>query len=172
MDRLIYTALAGINERRPQRQVEANDLANVSTVGFKKSFDQALIAIKTRGDGYDTRIQPQSRTTDRINLEPGARMVTNKALDIAGWKAKDLDLIEANEAFAAQSCAVVKELGLPMEKVNVNGGAIALGHPIGASGTRVFVTLVHEMQKRGSKKGLATLCIGGGMGIALCVEKS
>ena len=83
MDRLIYTALAGINERRPQRQVEANDLANVSTVGFKKSFDQALIAIKTRGDGYDTRIQPQSRTTDRINLEPGARMVTNKALDIA-----------------------------------------------------------------------------------------
>ena len=78
MDRLIYTALAGINERRPQRQVEANDLANVSTVGFKKSFDQALIAIKTRGDGYDTRIQPQSRTTDRINLEPGARMVTNK----------------------------------------------------------------------------------------------
>ena len=83
MDRLIYTALAGINEQRPQRQVEANDLANVSTVGFKKSFDQALIAIKTRGDGYDTRIQPQSRTTDRINLEPGARMVTNKALDIA-----------------------------------------------------------------------------------------
>ena len=96
---------------------------------------------------------------------------SNKALDIAGWKAKDLDLIEANEAFAAQSCAVVKELGLPIEKVNVNGGAIALGHPIGASGTRVFVTLVHEMQKRNSKKGLATLCIGGGMGIAMCIER-
>ena len=92
---------------------------------------------------------------------------SKKALQIAGWESKDLDLIEANEAFAAQSCAVVKELSLPMEKVNVNGGAIALGHPIGASGTRVFVTLIHEMVKRDSKKGLATLCIGGGMGIAM-----
>jgi len=97
---------------------------------------------------------------------------SNKALKIAGWTSKDLDLIEANEAFAAQSCAVVKELSLPMEKVNVNGGAIALGHPIGASGTRVFVTLVHEMLKRNSKKGLATLCIGGGMGVAMCVGRS
>ena len=96
---------------------------------------------------------------------------SKKALEIAGWKSKDLDLIEANEAFAAQSCAVVKELSLPMEKVNVNGGAIALGHPIGASGTRVFVTLIHEMLKRNSKKGLATLCIGGGMGVAMCIEK-
>ena len=97
---------------------------------------------------------------------------SKKALEIAGWKSKDLDLIEANEAFAAQGCAVVKELSLPMEKVNVNGGAIALGHPIGASGTRVFVTLVHEMLKRNSKKGLATLCIGGGMGVAMCIERS
>ena len=96
---------------------------------------------------------------------------SKKALEIAGWKSQDLDLIEANEAFAAQSCAVVKELSLPMEKVNVNGGAIALGHPIGASGTRVFVTLIHEMLKRNSKKGLATLCIGGGMGVAMCVER-
>mgnify|MGYP001226014821 CR=1 FL=1 len=96
---------------------------------------------------------------------------SKKALDIAGWNSKDLDLIEANEAFAAQSLAVVKELSLPMEKVNVNGGAIALGHPIGASGTRIFVTLIHEMQRRGSKKGLATLCIGGGMGIAMCIER-
>tara|TARA_B100001540_G_C15739190_1_gene611402 strand:+ start:47 stop:1231 length:1185 start_codon:yes stop_codon:yes gene_type:complete len=96
---------------------------------------------------------------------------SKKALEIAGWKAKDLDLIEANEAFAAQSCAVIKELSLPMEKVNVNGGAIALGHPIGASGTRVFVTLIHEMIKRDVKKGLATLCIGGGMGVAMCVER-
>ena len=77
----------------------------------------------------------------------------------------------ANEAFAAQSCAGVKELSLPMEKVNVNGGAIALGHPIGASGTRIFVTLVHEMLKRDVKKGLATLCIGGGMGVAMCIER-
>ena len=96
---------------------------------------------------------------------------SNKALEIAGWKSKDLDLVEANEAFAAQSCAVIKELSLPMEKVNVNGGAIALGHPIGASGTRVFVTLIHEMLKRDSKKGLATLCIGGGMGVAMCIER-
>ena len=96
---------------------------------------------------------------------------SKKALEIAGWKPKDLDLIEANEAFAAQSCAVVKELSLPMEKVNVNGGAIALGHPIGASGTRIFVTLVHEMLKRDVKKGLATLCIVGGMGVAMCIER-
>jgi len=96
---------------------------------------------------------------------------SKKALEIAGWKSKDLDLIEANEAFAAQSCAVVKELSLPMEKVNVNGGAIAIGHPIGASGTRIFVTLIHEMLKRDSKKGLATLCIGGGMGVAMCIER-
>ncbi|MFZ5734473.1 MAG: acetyl-CoA C-acetyltransferase [Pseudomonadota bacterium] len=93
------------------------------------------------------------------------------ALKKAGWKADDLDLIEANEAFAAQACAVNKDLGWDTSKVNVNGGAIAIGHPIGASGARVLVTLLHEMQKRDSKKGLATLCIGGGMGIALCVER-
>ena len=95
-----------------------------------------------------------------------------KALEKAGWKINDLDLIESNEAFAAQSLAVIKDLGLPEEKVNVNGGAIALGHPIGASGTRILVTLVHEMQKRKAKRGLATLCIGGGMGIAMCIENS
>jgi acetyl-CoA C-acetyltransferase len=92
------------------------------------------------------------------------------ALKKAGWSAADLDLVEANEAFAAQACAVNKDLGWDTSKVNVNGGAIALGHPIGASGARVLVTLLHEMQKRNAKKGLATLCIGGGMGIALCVE--
>jgi len=93
------------------------------------------------------------------------------ALKKAGWKIDDLDLIEANEAFAAQACAVNKDLGWDTSKVNVNGGAIALGHPIGASGARVLVTLLHEMQKRNVKKGLATLCIGGGMGIAMCVER-
>jgi acetyl-CoA C-acetyltransferase len=93
------------------------------------------------------------------------------ALQRAGWKIEDLDLIEANEAFAAQACAVNKDLGWDTDKVNVNGGAIALGHPIGASGARVLTTLLFEMQKRGSKKGLATLCIGGGMGIAMCVER-
>lgn len=93
------------------------------------------------------------------------------ALEKAGWTVDDLDLIEANEAFAAQACAVNNDMGWDTEKVNVNGGAIALGHPIGASGARVLITLLHEMQKRDAKKGLATLCIGGGMGIALCVER-
>ncbi|WP_319797764.1 acetyl-CoA C-acetyltransferase [Nitrobacter sp.] len=94
------------------------------------------------------------------------------ALKKAGWNVGDLDLIEANEAFAAQACAVNKDLGWDTSKVNVNGGAIAIGHPVGASGARVLVTLLHEMQKRDAKKGLATLCIGGGMGIAMCVERS
>ena len=96
---------------------------------------------------------------------------SKKALKLAGWDIKDVDLFEINEAFAAQSLAVLKTLSIPEEKVNVNGGAIALGHPIGASGTRILVTLVHEMIKRDVKKGLATLCIGGGMGIAMCVER-
>ena len=96
---------------------------------------------------------------------------SKKALEIAGWHIKDVDLFEINEAFAAQSLAVLKTLSIPEEKVNVNGGAIALGHPIGASGTRILVTLIHEMIKRDVKKGLATLCIGGGMGIAMCIER-
>jgi acetyl-CoA C-acetyltransferase len=96
---------------------------------------------------------------------------TRKALGRAGWKVDDLDLVEANEAFAAQALAVNKDLGWDTSKVNVNGGAIAIGHPIGASGARVLTTLVHEMQKRDAKKGLATLCIGGGMGVAMCLER-
>ena len=96
---------------------------------------------------------------------------SKKALDLAGWSIKDVDLFEINEAFAAQSIAVINTLSIPEEKVNVNGGAIALGHPIGASGTRILVTLIHEMIKRDVKKGLATLCIGGGMGIAMCIER-
>jgi acetyl-CoA C-acetyltransferase len=98
---------------------------------------------------------------------PASRLALKKA----GWSVGDLDLIEANEAFAAQACAVNKDMGWDPAKVNVNGGAIAIGHPIGASGARVLVTLLHEMQKRDARKGLATLCIGGGMGIALCVER-
>ena len=97
---------------------------------------------------------------------------SKKALAKAGWQIGDLDLIESNEAFAAQSLAVIKDLGISKEKVNVNGGAIALGHPIGASGARILVTLIHEMQKRKVKKGLATLCIGGGMGISMCIENN
>ncbi len=96
---------------------------------------------------------------------------SRKALEKAGWKVEDLDLIEANEAFAAQALAVGKDMGWDADKVNVNGGAIAIGHPIGASGARVLTTLLYEMQRRDAKKGLATLCIGGGMGIAMCVER-
>jgi len=98
---------------------------------------------------------------------PASRMALKKA----GWSTSDLDLVESNEAFAAQACAVNKALGLDSAKVNVNGGAIAIGHPIGASGGRILVTLLYEMQKRNAKKGLATMCIGGGMGIAVCVER-
>jgi acetyl-CoA C-acetyltransferase len=124
------------------------------------------------------------------NIEPLARVVSwasvgvdpsimgtgpipsvRKALEKAGWSINDLDLIESNEAFAAQACAVNKELGWDTSKVNVNGGAIAIGHPIGASGARILVTLLHQMKRQDAKKGLATLCIGGGMGIALCVER-
>jgi len=108
---------------------------------------------------------------DPAIMGSGPIPASRKALEKAGWKIGDLDLIEANEAFAAQAIAVNKDLGWDTEKVNVNGGAIAIGHPIGASGARVFVTLLHEMQKRNAKKGLATLCIGGGMGIALTVER-
>jgi acetyl-CoA C-acetyltransferase len=108
---------------------------------------------------------------DPAIMGSGPIPATRKALEKAGWKASDLDLAEANEAFAAQAIAVNRDLGWDTSKVNVNGGAIAIGHPIGASGARVLITLLHEMQKRDAKKGLATLCIGGGMGIALAVER-
>ena len=101
----------------------------------------------------------------------GSIPASRKVLEKAGWKVKDLDLVEANEAFAAQALAVNKDMGWDPAIVNVNGGAIAIGHPTGASGARALVTLLHEMQRRGAKKGLATLCVGGGMGIALAVER-
>ncbi len=108
---------------------------------------------------------------DPAIMGTGPIPASRAALEKAGWSTDDLDLIEANEAFAAQALAVNKDLGWDTDKVNVNGGAIAIGHPVGASGTRVLVTLLHEMQKRDAKRGLATLCIGGGMGIAMCVER-
>jgi len=142
-------------------------------------------------DGAAAVVLMKESEAKKRNLEPLAKIVSwatcgvdpslmgsgpipasKKALDKANWKISDLDLVESNEAFAAQSLAVIKDLGIPEEKVNVNGGAIALGHPIGASGTRILVTLLHEMVRRNCKKGLATLCIGGGMGIAMCVERS
>jgi acetyl-CoA C-acetyltransferase len=108
---------------------------------------------------------------DPAVMGTGPIPASRSALKKAGWKVEDLDLIEANEAFAAQACAVNKDLGWNPAMVNVNGGAIAIGHPIGASGARVLVTLLYEMEKRHAKKGLATLCIGGGMGIAMCIER-
>jgi len=108
---------------------------------------------------------------DPAVMGTGPIPASQKALEKAGWTVDDLDLIEANEAFAAQACAVNKALNLDLDKVNVNGGAIALGHPIGASGCRLLVTLLYEMRRRNVNKGLATLCIGGGMGIAMCVER-
>ena len=138
----------------------------------------AAVVLMSEEDAAKRGVTPLARIVSwaTCGVDPaimgiGPVSATRKALEKAGWKLGDVDLIEANEAFAAQSCAVGKELGFDPAKLNVNGGAIALGHPIGASGARVLVTLLHEMQKRGSKKGLATLCIGGGMGIAMCVER-
>jgi acetyl-CoA C-acetyltransferase len=109
---------------------------------------------------------------DPATMGMGPVPASRKALQRAGWKAEDVNLFELNEAFAAQACAVNKELGIDPAKVNVNGGAIAIGHPIGASGCRILVTLLHEMQRREARKGLAALCIGGGMGVSLAVERA
>src|SRR5712671_3128907 len=138
----------------------------------------AAVVLMTAAEAGKRGVKPLARIVawatagvDPAIMGTGPIPASRLALKKAGWSAKDLDLVEANEAFAAQACAVNRDLGWDVEKVNVNGGAIALGHPIGASGARVLVTLLHEMQKRDAKKGLATLCIGGGMGIAMCVER-
>ena len=138
----------------------------------------AAVVLMTAAEAAKRGLTPLARIASwaQAGVDPafmgtGPIPASRRALEKAGWKAEDLDLIESNEAFAAQSCAVARDLGFDMERVNVNGGAIALGHPIGASGTRILVTLLHEMQKRDAKRGLATLCIGGGMGIAMCVER-
>ncbi|MGB8843254.1 MAG: acetyl-CoA C-acetyltransferase [Aliidongia sp.] len=138
----------------------------------------AALVLMSAEEGVRRGVKPLARIVSwaTVGVDPaimgsGPIPASRAALKKAGWSPDDLDLIEANEAFAAQACAVNKDLGWDPAKVNVNGGAIALGHPIGASGARVLVTLLHEMQKRDAKKGLATLCIGGGMGIALCVAR-
>ena len=133
----------------------------MSDTEAKKKKIQRLVTIKSWA----------SCGVDPALMGTGPIPSSKKALELAGWSIKDVDLFEINEAFAAQSLAVIKTLSIPEEKINVNGGAIALGHPIGASGTRILVTLIHEMIKRDVHKGLATLCIGGGMGIAMCVER-
>jgi len=138
----------------------------------------AAVVLMTADEAKRRGIKPLARIVSwaTVGVDPalmgsGPIPASRLALKRAGWRVEDLDLIEANEAFAAQACAVNKDLGFDTEKVNVNGGAIALGHPVGASGTRILVTLLHELHKRNAKRGLATLCIGGGMGIAMCVER-
>ncbi len=138
----------------------------------------AAVLLMTEDEAERRGIEPLARIASwaTAGVDPqimgtGPIPASRKALEKAGWKVGDLDLVEANEAFAAQSCAVVRDLGLDPAIVNVNGGAIAIGHPIGASGARVLNTLLFEMTRRGSSKGLATLCIGGGMGVAMCVER-
>jgi acetyl-CoA C-acetyltransferase len=164
-----------------------------SVAGLRPAFtkDGTVTAANASGinDGAAALVLMTAKEAERRGLKPIARLAawaqagvppeimgtgpipaTKKALEKAGWKVSDLDLIESNEAFAAQSLSVVRELGLDPAKVNVNGGAIAIGHPIGASGARILTTLLHEMKRSGAKKGLATLCVGGGMGVALAVE--
>ena len=165
----------GLGKLRPAFDKEGSVTAgNASGIN-----DGAAAVVLMSAKEADTRgVQPLARIVswatcgvDPSIMGTGPIPASRKALEKAGWKVDDLDLIEANEAFAAQALSVNKDLGWDPEKVNVNGGAIALGHPIGASGTRILITLLHEMQRRDAKKALATLCIGGGMGIAMCVER-
>jgi acetyl-CoA C-acetyltransferase len=183
-DPLVFAADEFIN-----RKTSAEALA-----GLRPAFDKAggVTAGNASGinDGAAAVLVMSAKKADQLGLQPLARIASyatvaldpaymgmgpvpasTRALQRAGWKPADLDLLEINEAFAAQACAVHKEMGWDTNKVNVNGGAIAIGHPIGASGCRILVTLLHEMQRRGAKKGIASLCIGGGMGVALTVER-
>ena len=183
-DPIVFAADEFIN-----RKTSAEALA-----GLRPAFDKAgsVTAGNASGlnDGAAAVLVMSAKRADQLGLQPLARIASyasaaldpafmgmgpvpaaTKALQRAGWKPADLDLLEINEAFAAQACAVHKEMGWDTSKVNVNGGAIAIGHPIGASGCRILVTLLHEMQRRGAKKGIASLCIGGGMGVALTVER-
>jgi len=167
-----YEALAGL---RP-----AFDKQGSVTAGNASGLNDgaAALVVMTAEAAAQRGITPLARIASWANagvapeiMGTGPIPASRKALAKAGWSVGDLDLIESNEAFAAQSLCVVRELGLDPEKVNVNGGAIAIGHPIGASGARILTTLLHEMKRRDAKKGLATLCVGGGMGVALCVER-
>jgi acetyl-CoA C-acetyltransferase len=169
------TTLEGIGKLRPAFDKEGSvTAANASGLNDGAAAVVLMKASQAQKEGRQVlaRIVSWAHAgVDPSIMGTGPIPASRMALQKAGWKVEDLDLIEANEAFAAQACAVNKELGWDTSKVNVNGGAIALGHPIGASGARVLVTLLHEMGKRNSKKGLATLCIGGGMGIAMCLER-
>ncbi|QUS55718.1 acetyl-CoA C-acetyltransferase [Pseudovibrio brasiliensis] len=188
-----------VKERRAERVVEDDEYirvgANIESMqklrpAFKKEGTVTAANASGINDGAAALVLMSADAAEKRGLTPLATIkswatagvdpaymglgpipASKKALEKAGWSIEDLDLVEANEAFAAQALAVGQELGIDSDKLNVNGGAIALGHPIGASGARVLVTLLHEMKREEKKKGLATLCIGGGMGIALCVER-
>ena len=158
----------------------AFDKAGTVTAGNASGLNDgaAAVVLMSAAEAKKRGLTPLARIVSwaQAGVDPsimgtGPIPASKKALEKAGWQPKDLDLVEANEAFAAQACAVNKGVGWDTDKVNVNGGAIAIGHPIGASGARVLTTLLHEMKRRDAKKGLATLCIGGGMGIAMCVER-
>jgi acetyl-CoA C-acetyltransferase len=165
----------GVSGLRPAFKKDGTvTAANAS--GLNDGAAALVVMSRAEADRRGSPILARIASWASVGVDPsimgiGPVPASRKALEKAGWSIGDLDLIEANEAFAAQALAVGKELGWNPEKVNVNGGAIAIGHPIGASGARVLTTLIYEMQKRDAKKGLATLCIGGGMGIAMCVER-
>jgi len=169
------TTMEGIAKLRPAFDKEGSvTAANASGINDGAAAVVLMKASQAQKEGRKVlaRIVSWAQAgVDPSIMGTGPIPASRAALKKAGWKIEDLDLIEANEAFAAQACAVNKDLGWDTAKVNVNGGAIAIGHPIGASGARVLVTLLHEMSKRDAKKGLATLCIGGGMGIAMCLER-
>jgi len=158
----------------------AFDKAGSVTAGNASGLNDgaAGVVVMTAAKAEQLGLKPLARIASYAStgLDPaimgmGPVSASRRALERAGWKASELDLLEINEAFAAQACAVHREMGWDMAKVNVNGGAIAIGHPIGASGCRILVSLLYEMQRRGAKRGLASLCIGGGMGVAMCVER-
>jgi acetyl-CoA C-acetyltransferase len=169
------TTLDSVAKLRPAFSKEGSvTAANASGINDGGAAVVLMTAAEAKKRGLTPLATIRSWATAGVDpaiMGTGPIPASRKALDKAGWKTSDLDLIEANEAFAAQAIAVNKDMGWDTDKVNVNGGAIAIGHPIGASGARVLVTLLHEMQKRDARKGLVTLCIGGGMGVAMCLER-
>ena len=170
------TTLESVAKLRPAFDPKEGTVTAANASGINDGA--AVVVMMTAAEAKKRGLKPLARIASwaQAGVDPsimgtGPIPASKKALERAGWTIKDLDLIEANEAFAAQAISVNKGLGWDTDKVNVNGGAIAIGHPIGASGARVLTTLLYEMQRRDAKKGLATLCIGGGMGIAVCVAR-
>jgi acetyl-CoA C-acetyltransferase len=168
--------MESISKLKPAFDPKAGTVTAANASGINDGA--AAVVLMTLAEAKKRGITPLAKIVSWANagVDPaimgtGPIPASKAALEKAGWKVSDLDLVESNEAFAAQACAVTKGLGLDPAKTNVNGGAIAIGHPIGASGARVLTTLLYEMQRRNAKKGLATLCIGGGMGVAMCVER-